>query len=312
MINREGKLWIFESFEVDTNLPKYKTAESESLENSSMPHTNSFVLPTNNLVQFSSGSMDAAEQEERWLVEQANKIEIQADKDTLGRFFYRKIWGWLMNNSGGHHSIQNKTSEADNVVKKTVFEFFHSIKNSAAELQIISNRAESYKKTIDYAQSCGQQALVEQLTGSLEVVRAETQLLAMGTVRVVTEEQVVSFYKECEKGLRLDWVKNFSRLIPAEVVEAKLRADERHVFDNYVVLHYDPKGKSYAQTEKEKEAEKRKKEDPILFGVIKGSRKLYFIGDWIDEECDLTMEQFVDKFGEKAIEANNLKVNKYL
>lgn len=302
MINREDKLWIFESFEVDTNLPKHKTAEFESLDNSR--------VPTNNLVQFSSSSMDAARAEERWLIEQ-NRISIDADKDTIGGFLHRKIWGWIIRGHG-HNPQSSKKDKADNVVKKTVFEFFQSIKNSAAELEIISNRAESYKKTIEHAQSCGQVALVEQLTGSLEVVRAETQLLAMGTVRVVTEEQVVSFYKECEKGLRLDWVKNFSRLIPAEVVEAKLRADERHVFDNYVVLHYDPKGKSYAQTEKEKEAEKRKKEDPILFGVIKGSRKLYVIGDWIDEECDLTMEQFVDKFGEKAIEANNLKVNKYL
>ena len=41
-----------------------------------------------------------------------------------------------------------------------------------------------------------------------------------------------------------------------------------------------------------------KKRDPILFGLIKGSRKLYYICDWIDEYCDLTLSQLIDKIGE--------------
>ena len=43
------------------------------------------------------------------------------------------------------------------------------------------------------------------------------------------------------------------------------------------------------------EEEKRIKKDPILFGVIYGSNKLYYIADWVDEYCDLTWDQVVEK-----------------
>jgi len=88
----------------------------------------------------------------------------------------------------------------------------------------------------------------------------------------------------------LDYMKNFIRPIPDEVVAKIAEADKLEVFDNYVIMHYDPKGKNKQDTAKE-EAKKR---DPIVFGVIAGSTKLYYITDWIDEYCDLTLEKFVD------------------
>lgn len=45
--------------------------------------------------------------------------------------------------------------------------------------------------------------------------------------------------------------------------------------------------------------EKEKAKDPILFGVIQGSRKLYFIGDWIDDYCDLTLEKMMKTIKDK-------------
>ncbi len=40
---------------------------------------------------------------------------------------------------------------------------------------------------------------------------------------------------------------------------------------------------------------------PILFGVIKGRRRLYFVGDWVDEFCDLTFDQIADALGKDNI-----------
>ena len=76
------------------------------------------------------------------------------------------------------------------------------------------------------------------------------------------------------------------------------------VFDNYVILHYDPEGNSVAMTNKEKEEEVRKAKDPILFGVISGSNKLYYICDWIDEVIgdDLTWDTVVDSLGKEILE----------
>ena len=83
------------------------------------------------------------------------------------------------------------------------------------------------------------------------------------------------------------------RPIPDEVIQKIVKANEYEVFDNYVIMHYDPKGEQKQETKKEE----AKRKDPIVFGVIAGSRKLYYITDWIDEHCDLTLEKFVDTLG---------------
>ena len=68
-----------------------------------------------------------------------------------------------------------------------------------------------------------------------------------------------------------------------------IQNDKLWVFDNYVILHFDKTGDATEMTVKEKE----KAKDPILFGVTKYSRKLFYVADWTDEYCDLTLEKFL-------------------
>ena len=143
----------------------------------------------------------------------------------------------------------------------------------------------------------GQQALFEQLTAGLNAYKMETQLLALGLPKYVEEKDLVAFYKQSKRGLRLDWIRNFTRQIPREILDKKVRADEIGIFDNYVVLHYDPAAKSFAETEAEKAARK----DPILFGLMEGCRRLYHVGDWKDEFCDLTLDQIADAMGDEVV-----------
>ena len=75
----------------------------------------------------------------------------------------------------------------------------------------------------------------------------------------------------------------------------KDKLDKEKVFDDYIVAHYDPKKENAELTKQEKE----KKRDPILFGVIKDSDNFYFIGDWKDEYCDLTLKEAINIIGEK-------------
>lgn len=73
------------------------------------------------------------------------------------------------------------------------------------------------------------------------------------------------------------------------------------VFDNYCVLSYDPKGENRALTEAEKRTLEEKRKDPILFGVVKGSRRLYHVGSWKDEYCDLIFGDLLDRYGKDAL-----------
>lgn len=58
-------------------------------------------------------------------------------------------------------------------------------------------------------------------------------------------------------------------------------------------------------------AQKAKK-DPILFGVIRNSDKLYYIADWVDEYCDLTLEKMFETLQDKVLEINNTSVKSFI
>ena len=179
-----------------------------------------------------------------------------------------------------------------------VLKFFDVVKLTAKkEIVTYCNRTGPLLVAIKEAKEMGQTALVEQLLGKILISKYESLLFAKGMRCKISEAQVVQFAKNSTKGVSLSYIKNFTRPIPEEVRKKKLEADSLHIFDNYCILYYDPKGIIYKQTQKEVEEERRRKADPILFGMIEGSTDLYYIADWIDEYCDLTLEKFIEVSG---------------
>lgn len=178
-------------------------------------------------------------------------------------------------------------------------QFFSLVKASSKEsVATYRDRVSDYLKSIHNAVTIGQTALVEDLLRGLVTNKYESVLFAEGLYYVVNEQQMVSFVKQCEKGIKLEYVKNFTRLMPQDIVDKIAKINQLEVFDNYVVLYYDPDGKIYKETAREE----AKRKDPIIFGVIAGSEKLYYVADWIDEYCDLTLEAFIDAIGVKKDE----------
>ena len=178
-------------------------------------------------------------------------------------------------------------------------QFFSLVKASSKEsVATYRDRVSDYLKSIHNAVTVGQTALVEDLLRGLVTNKYESVLFAEGLYYVVNEQQMVSFVKQCEKGIKLEYVKNFTRPMPQDIVDKIAKINQLEVFDNYVVLYYDPDGKIYKETAKEE----AKRKDPIIFGVIAGSEKLYYVADWIDEYCDLTLEAFIDAIGVKKDE----------
>lgn len=181
-----------------------------------------------------------------------------------------------------------------------VLKFFESVKLiTTKSAGTYFSRIEPYLKAIKDAKSMGQTALVQRLLGRIILVKYESILKAYGFDKRISEKQLVDFIKKTEKGISLCYVSNFGRPIPNDVIEKKVLADQLHVFDNYCILHYDPEKKSYKMTAEEREKERIKKNDPILFGVLRGSRDLYYIADWVDEKCDLTLDKFIKTLDEK-------------
>lgn len=264
MFDRDGRLDIFENFVVDGSLPKFGRGKPVASNNGFIISTaDTSTVMTRQVFITQSGSGN-------W------RTESSGSKESSGSWWQRLVAWWREKR------------------RMPVEQFFASVRNGVEELEVVEARMKGYLAAIEQARKNGQTALAEQLEAAVEGVRAETQMVAAKQTKYITEEQLVAFVKKAKKGLRLDWLKNFTRVIPENVVKVKVAADERGIFDNYVVLHYDPQKKAWAETKEEKERRK----DPILFGVVKGRRRLYFVGDWVDEFCDLTLDQLAEVLGE--------------
>ena len=201
--------------------------------------------------------------------------------------WYKRLWNAL---TGKKEVVVDEVEEQP----MDALKFFSLVKASSKEsVAVYKDRVSKYLTALHNATNIGQTALQEELIRGLITNRYESVLYAEGCYYAVTEEQVAKFASQCEKGLKLSYLKNFSRPIPQEVIDKIAKMNELEVFDNYVILYYDPEGKIYKETAHE-EAKRR---DPIIFGVIAGSKKLYYVADWIDEYCDLTLDAFVDSLG---------------
>ena len=177
--------------------------------------------------------------------------------------------------------------------------FFSLVKATSKDsLKTYRDRVNDYLKAIYNAVRSGQTALLEDLARGMVSSKYESVLYAEGLYYTVTEEQMIEFVKKCEKGIKLDYIKNFTRPLPEDVIDKIDRINSLEIFDNYVVLYYDPEGRIYKETAREE----AKRKDPIIFGLIAGSNKLYYVADWIDEYCDLTLEKFIDVIGVKKEE----------
>ena len=313
--NQDG-LQIFDSFEIDNNLPKHKKAGTPEF-NIETSSGNTFFTPQTRM-RADGVTTRISVAGGQTFTGGPNLHLVALEKDSFKEWIGRKLLR-LSDKLTGKNSFQDryisatrnsdgsfKMSDDKNIPIVTVEEFFKSIKNSKRQMEKIDDRLEAYELALQQATDLGQVALRQELERKIDVVRSESQLYAKNLVKVVLEKQVVDFYKTSERGIRLDWMKNFTRTIPQKFVDVKKELDELRVFDNYVIMHYDPNGEASKMTDQEVEEAKK---DPILFGLIQGSRKLYYIGDWVDEYCDLTLDAFIDKFGKEVITKNNISTN---
>jgi hypothetical protein len=154
--------------------------------------------------------------------------------------------------------------------------------------------AEGINKIFQDAQANGQTSLLEKMENEKKRIETELRIIKNGYDKYILEEDIVNFSKNSARKIKLDWIKNFVRLIPDDIQKKVHRIEKTRVFDNYVILHYDPEDTGTADTK----AEVERKKDPIIFGVCDCSRRLYYIGDWIDEHCDLTLDKLLKGIGE--------------
>jgi len=288
-----NRLEIFENFVIDYNLTKYK---KENKNNSIYSNnSNSIVIGQNRNIE------ESIEDYYNYLKEQSKFYNIFFKlKLRLFKKFYNDIYDKKI-----------KESQKEILTTENIFNFFNNVKTNVEELGLDENTIEKYEKLLSNAVKTNQTALIEKINENKEIVLYEEKLIKNNIKNFISEQTLLNFYNDFklvkDKHLKLTWIKNYIRIIPEDIIELKVKADNLLIFDNYVILHYDKDNNQTAKTKKEIKEEKERLKDPILFGVIKGSNKLYYIGDWIDEYCDLTLSKLVKKM---KLKQNDISIEK--
>lgn len=286
---RNGHLEVLEEFFVDRTLPKYvvpaDTKSGISFESEGGTFGNTIMA---NSPMAISDYMSYGDQMVEYYTYRVHSDRRIGDRVRL----------WMAKRLLKH----SKTEFGKGTDYAVIGQFFQDVIQSVKELELPMKSVEFYNDLVSNAVKLGQVALSEKLMSQKSVLLAELSMIHEHKVKYVTEEDILEYNKKAKenKHLYLTWIKNFARIIPEPVIEMKNYCDEKGWFDNYVVLHFDRLGKSAEMTN----AEKEKAKDPILFGMIQGSDKFYFVADWEDDYCDLTLDRMLKVLGKKTTSLN--------
>ncbi len=181
----------------------------------------------------------------------------------------------------------------------TPVEYFNKIKNLKNGMDT-SKLKTFYEQCINYANKymiTGQLSALAKIMFYIDNVEKEYKLLELGVNHFVYKEDVEEYIDKVDsRVVKIIELHNYDREIPDELVD--VIANTKSIFDLFYVVFTDYTGKA----EKKVEA-KMREHDPILFGAFKDeklkliSNRLYYLGDWIDEYCDLTLEVMIDEYG---------------
>lgn len=141
----------------------------------------------------------------------------------------------------------------------------------------------------------GQKKGMRKLIFHIECIEKEREIVKMGIDTFVYQDDIAEYIDNIAKDtVKIIELENYEREIPDEIVD--LIAQVKDKFDQLYVVFTDYTGKIEKQIEKE-----RREKDPILFGTFqdKSNRviidRFYYLGDWEDEYCDLTLDKMVNE-----------------
>lgn len=143
----------------------------------------------------------------------------------------------------------------------------------------------------------GQKESLKRLCFLADTLVKEEKIIEMGINTFIYKDTIEDYIEHvADKTVKIVELSRYMREIPDELVETVEKT--RDIFDEFYVVFTDYTGKEERKVEKE-----RRDKDPILFGVFKNSTnvadRFYFLGDWVDEYCDLTLDKMVEQYKAK-------------
>lgn len=134
---------------------------------------------------------------------------------------------------------------------------------------------------------------MKKLMFHLENIERERQIIKLGINQFVYKSDIQDFVKNVEdRVVKVIELSRYEREVPDDITEVVRQT--RDLFTEFYVVYTDYTGETERQVE-----QYRRATDPILFGSFLDREsaviveRFYFLGDWEDEYCDLTLDKMV-------------------
>lgn len=191
-----------------------------------------------------------------------------------------------------NYSFEVKNDKNKGISLGLYFKYVKS-KMKTMELRKFKKKAARLQQFIISAEDLDQRALVETLQSKLVLILDQMELLSVGIQYHVNKKDIDkhkrNIYDWDEKIIDLCKLEDYPRVVPASIKRKIKKRKEEGLFKEYWVLYIRAPEDDEVKTNKQKIREK----DPILFGKMESSEEFYYIADWVDEHCDLTLEKFI-------------------
>ena len=194
----------------------------------------------------------------------------------------------------------------ENMKELTPSEYFEQIKDKKHTIDDAGLKAvyDNCLELINKYKITGQRKAIKKLMFHLECIEKEREIVNMGINTFIYRDDIEEYIDDIAKdAVKIIELENYEREIPDEIVDIVSVVKDK--FDQLYIVFTDYTGKVERQIAKE-----RRDKDPILFGTFQDQSKrvvidrFYYLGDWEDEFCDLTLDKLVnetEKVGKRNI-----------
>jgi len=174
--------------------------------------------------------------------------------------------------------------------------YFKYIKEKFSTLEKIKleTNLRKIEKAFDKAIANGQISLGKKIMNKSIILGKELLIRSKGITYFIEQKYLDKYKHKIRKGHISDTdLEDYTRIIPDEVIEKLNKVKD--FFDDFVIYHY--WNEDQEDVKEMSSEEKEDMRDPVLFGKIKETDRLYFIADWEDEYCDLTFDEMIEELG---------------
>ena len=195
-------------------------------------------------------------------------------------------------------TIGDKIYNVDDISPTVYFDYVKDMKKNIED-ENLQTIADNCLTLLSKAKITGQTKIAEKIFNQYSLIMRELNAAKFGFDTIVYKSDIEKFITNISSHpVKIIELANYPREIDDKVLDRLVIAKDNNLFDEYYVLFTD-----YTGEETKKVAKERRDKDPILFGAFKTDdtnnipeERFFYIGDWIDEYCELTLEEMLKKY----------------